>query len=96
MWAWEDFLQKGLSLPDSTCWSVLCLGMIAQEVREVLPRAVRDAGDVTCENGETLENFLMLDKVSTEQTTASRARTPGGTPFCDTTVHETSTQETGE
>ncbi|XP_036154868.1 myelin regulatory factor-like protein [Myotis myotis] len=37
-------------------------GMIAQEVREVLPRAVREVGDVTCENGETLENFLMLDK----------------------------------
>ncbi|XP_014306294.1 myelin regulatory factor-like protein [Myotis lucifugus] len=37
-------------------------GMIAQEVQEVLPRAVREVGDVTCENGETLENFLMLDK----------------------------------
>ncbi|KAI5934175.1 Myelin regulatory factor-like protein [Manis javanica] len=37
-------------------------GMIAQEVREVLPRAVREAGDVTCENGETLESFLMVDK----------------------------------
>ncbi|ELK02492.1 Myelin protein regulatory factor, partial [Pteropus alecto] len=37
-------------------------GIIAQEVREVLPRAVREVGDVTCENGETLENFLMVDK----------------------------------
>uniref|UniRef100_A0A8W4FHP5 Myelin regulatory factor like n=2 Tax=Sus scrofa TaxID=9823 RepID=A0A8W4FHP5_PIG len=37
-------------------------GMIAQEVREILPRAVKEAGDVTCENGETLENFLMVDK----------------------------------
>ncbi|CAK6443189.1 unnamed protein product [Pipistrellus nathusii] len=37
-------------------------GMIAQEVREVLPRAVREVGDVTCENGETLESFLMIDK----------------------------------
>uniref|UniRef100_A0A452E962 Myelin regulatory factor-like protein n=1 Tax=Capra hircus TaxID=9925 RepID=A0A452E962_CAPHI len=37
-------------------------GMIAQEVREILPRAVREVGDVTCENGETLENFLMVDK----------------------------------
>ncbi|XP_058529747.1 myelin regulatory factor-like protein [Ochotona princeps] len=37
-------------------------GMIAQEVQEILPRAVRDVGDVTCENGETLENFLMVDK----------------------------------
>ncbi|XP_012590601.1 PREDICTED: myelin regulatory factor-like protein [Condylura cristata] len=37
-------------------------GMIAQEVREILPRAIREVGDVTCENGETLENFLMVDK----------------------------------
>ncbi|EHH66487.1 hypothetical protein EGM_03490, partial [Macaca fascicularis] len=39
-------------------------GMIAQEVQEILPRAVREVGDVTCENGETLENFLMVDKLS--------------------------------
>ncbi|XP_013374858.1 PREDICTED: myelin regulatory factor-like protein [Chinchilla lanigera] len=37
-------------------------GMIAQEVQEILPRAVREVGDVTCENGEKLENFLMVDK----------------------------------
>ncbi|XP_045321347.1 myelin regulatory factor-like protein isoform X5 [Leopardus geoffroyi] len=37
-------------------------GMIAQEVREILPRAVKEVGNVTCENGETLENFLMVDK----------------------------------
>ncbi|KAM9672202.1 myelin regulatory factor-like protein [Trichechus inunguis] len=37
-------------------------GMIAQEVKEILPRAVREVGDVTCENGEKLENFLMVDK----------------------------------
>ncbi|XP_067553435.1 myelin regulatory factor-like protein [Pseudorca crassidens] len=37
-------------------------GMIAQEVREILPRAVREVGHVTCENGEMLENFLMVDK----------------------------------
>ncbi|XP_039101539.1 myelin regulatory factor-like protein [Hyaena hyaena] len=37
-------------------------GMIAQEVQEILPRAVREVGNVTCDNGETLENFLMVDK----------------------------------
>nr|XP_008255002.1 myelin regulatory factor-like protein isoform X1 [Oryctolagus cuniculus]XP_051702399.1 myelin regulatory factor-like protein isoform X1 [Oryctolagus cuniculus] len=37
-------------------------GMIAQEVQEILPGAVREVGSVTCENGETLENFLMVDK----------------------------------
>lgn len=41
--------------------------MIAQEVQEILPRAVREVGDVTCENGETLENFLMVDKVTPAQ-----------------------------
>ena len=42
--------------------------MIAQEVREILPAAVREVGDVTCENGETLEHFLMVDKVTARQT----------------------------
>ncbi|XP_043823624.1 myelin regulatory factor-like protein [Dromiciops gliroides] len=37
-------------------------GMIAQEVQEVLPRAVREVGDITCENGDKLDNFLMVDK----------------------------------
>ncbi|XP_008064822.1 myelin regulatory factor-like protein [Carlito syrichta] len=37
-------------------------GMIAQEVQEILPRAVREVGDITCENGEKLESFLMVDK----------------------------------
>ncbi|XP_074077149.1 myelin regulatory factor-like protein [Macrotis lagotis] len=37
-------------------------GMIAQEVQEVLPRAVREVGDITCENGDKLKNFLMVDK----------------------------------
>lgn len=45
---------------------LLFLGMIAQEVQEILPRAVREVGHVTCENGETLENFLMVDKVTTK------------------------------
>ncbi|KAM3925376.1 myelin regulatory factor-like protein [Leptodactylus fuscus] len=37
-------------------------GIIAQEVRNVLPHAVKEAGNVTCENGETIENLLMVDK----------------------------------
>lgn len=57
--------------------------MIAQEVREVLPRAVREAGDVTCENGETLESFLMVDKVTAE-------RHPHGAPPLGSTVHTAS------
>ncbi|XP_075715509.1 myelin regulatory factor-like protein [Rhinoderma darwinii] len=37
-------------------------GIIAQEVKNVLPHAVKETGNVTCENGETIENFLMVDK----------------------------------
>ncbi|XP_008934750.1 PREDICTED: myelin regulatory factor-like protein, partial [Merops nubicus] len=37
-------------------------GIIAQEVKELLPQAVREAGDVACNDGEKIENFLMVDK----------------------------------
>uniref|UniRef100_A0A673JT16 Myelin regulatory factor-like protein n=1 Tax=Sinocyclocheilus rhinocerous TaxID=307959 RepID=A0A673JT16_9TELE len=37
-------------------------GIIAQEVRELLPLAVREMGDITCVNGEKIDNFLMVDK----------------------------------
>lgn len=37
-------------------------GVIAQEVKELLPRAVRQAGDITCSDGETIKNLLMVDK----------------------------------
>lgn len=38
-------------------------GVIAQEVKELLPSAVKEVGDVTCVDGETIDNFLMVDKV---------------------------------
>lgn len=41
----------------------LYVGMIAQEVKEILPAAVKEVGDVTYTNGEKIENFLMVDKV---------------------------------
>ncbi|XP_042323937.1 LOW QUALITY PROTEIN: myelin regulatory factor-like protein [Sceloporus undulatus] len=37
-------------------------GVIAQEVQEFLPRAVRSVGNVICENGEKVDDFLMVDK----------------------------------
>ncbi|KAK3544940.1 hypothetical protein QTP86_029213, partial [Hemibagrus guttatus] len=37
-------------------------GIIAQEVKELLPTAVRDVGDVTCSDGQKIHNFLMVDK----------------------------------
>ncbi|XP_029901499.1 myelin regulatory factor-like protein [Myripristis murdjan] len=37
-------------------------GIIAQEVRELLPSAVTEVGDVMCADGEKIHNFLMVDK----------------------------------
>ncbi|XP_053575191.1 LOW QUALITY PROTEIN: myelin regulatory factor-like protein [Bombina bombina] len=37
-------------------------GIIAQEVKRVIPRAVKEVGNVRCGNGDTIENFLMVDK----------------------------------
>ncbi|XP_071357816.1 myelin regulatory factor-like protein isoform X2 [Trachinotus anak] len=37
-------------------------GIIAQEVKELLPSAVKEVGDVTCSDGERIHNFLMVDK----------------------------------
>ncbi|TRY94506.1 hypothetical protein DNTS_003536 [Danionella cerebrum] len=37
-------------------------GIIAQEVRDLLPSAVREMGDITCINGQTIDQFLMVDK----------------------------------
>ncbi|XP_040886145.1 myelin regulatory factor-like protein [Toxotes jaculatrix] len=37
-------------------------GVIAQEVKELLPSAVKEVGDVTCSDGEKIHNFLMVDK----------------------------------
>ncbi|XP_044126557.1 myelin regulatory factor isoform X2 [Bufo gargarizans] len=37
-------------------------GVIAQEVQEILPDAVKETGDVVCSNGETIENFLVVNK----------------------------------
>uniref|UniRef100_A0A8D2B2E3 Myelin regulatory factor n=1 Tax=Sciurus vulgaris TaxID=55149 RepID=A0A8D2B2E3_SCIVU len=37
-------------------------GVIAQEVKEILPEAVRDTGDVVFANGKTIENFLVVNK----------------------------------
>ncbi|OWK56091.1 Myelin regulatory factor-like protein [Lonchura striata] len=37
-------------------------GIIAQEVKRLLPEAVREVGDVACNDGEKIENFLMVDK----------------------------------
>lgn len=42
---------------------VQCTGVLAQEVRQVLPDAVRDTCDVTLPSGDTIENFQVVNKV---------------------------------
>ncbi|CAL8279110.1 unnamed protein product [Gadus morhua 'NCC'] len=37
-------------------------GIIAQEVKELLPAAVTQVGDIICSDGETIPSFLMVDK----------------------------------
>ncbi|XP_041636371.1 myelin regulatory factor-like protein [Cheilinus undulatus] len=37
-------------------------GIIAQEVKELLPSAVTEVGDISCSDGEKIHNFLMVDK----------------------------------
>ncbi|XP_051779705.1 myelin regulatory factor isoform X3 [Erpetoichthys calabaricus] len=37
-------------------------GVIAQEVKEILPDAVKETGDVVFANGETIENLLVVNK----------------------------------
>ena len=38
-------------------------GVIAQEIREVLPDAVQETGDVKLDNGKEVKNLLVVNKV---------------------------------
>lgn len=42
---------------------IIDTGVIAQEVREVLPDAVQEAGSIVLPNGQVIENFLLVNKV---------------------------------
>ena len=55
----EDFADS-VGIPE---YSRKDTGVIAQEVRDVLPDAVRETGDVPLPNGEVIENLLVVDKV---------------------------------
>lgn len=44
--------------------------MIAQEVQQILPEAVKEGGDVVCANGETIPNLLVVNKVNREHINA--------------------------
>lgn len=42
-------------------------GVIAQEVQQILPEAVKEGGDVVCSNGETIPKLLVVNKVTNSQ-----------------------------
>ncbi|KAI1309357.1 Myelin regulatory factor-like protein [Halotydeus destructor] len=39
-----------------------CTGVLAQEVRQILPDAVKETGDMVLANGEKIEKFLVVNK----------------------------------
>lgn len=41
---------------------VIDTGVIAQEIREVLPDAVQEAGSILLPNGDVIDNFLLVNK----------------------------------
>lgn len=38
-------------------------GVIAQEVQNIIPEAVKESGDVELPNGQKINNFLVVNKV---------------------------------
>lgn len=62
------FIYFHISFYDQWKWRLLHMlcpptGVIAQEVQQILPEAVKEGGDVVCANGETIANLLVVNKV---------------------------------
>ncbi|KAH8234348.1 hypothetical protein KR038_008082, partial [Drosophila bunnanda] len=57
----EFAVHSGLRRESDTR-EIVDTGVIAQEVREVIPDAVQEAGSVVLPNGEVIENFLLVNK----------------------------------
>jgi len=43
---------------------IILKGIMAQELREVIPDAVVESGNIVLENGDLVENFLHVNKVN--------------------------------
>lgn len=54
--------QSNASTEQSNVIDVIDTGVIAQEIREVLPDAVQETGSVLLPNGEVIDNFLVVNK----------------------------------
>jgi len=44
--------------------NIILKGIMAQELREVIPDAVVESGNIVLENGDLVENFLHVNKVN--------------------------------
>lgn len=61
----DDGIEGGLTaeqLRAHEAIDVIDTGVIAQEIREVLPDAVQEAGSVVLSTGEVIDNFLLVNK----------------------------------
>lgn len=58
----QQHQQKQQDQQDDDVIEVIDTGVIAQEVREVLPDAVLEAGSVLLPSGEIIDNFLLVNK----------------------------------
>lgn len=54
--------RTGTNTPQNDVNDIIDTGVIAQEVREVLPDAVQEAGSVLLPSGEVIDNFLLVNK----------------------------------
>ncbi|CAH1787339.1 unnamed protein product [Owenia fusiformis] len=58
-WKFKDEFAKAAGIPED---SINDTGVLAQEVKVILPDAVRETGDVVLSNGEVVDNFLVVNK----------------------------------
>lgn len=59
----EFALHSGLVEPGERVQEIIDTGVIAQEVQQVLPDAVREGGSIILPSGQVIDNFLHVNKV---------------------------------
>lgn len=54
--------NSGRAIENGSAVDIIDTGVIAQEIREVLPDAVQESGSVLLPSGEVIDNFLLVNK----------------------------------
>lgn len=54
--------RENSNAPQNDVIEVIDTGVIAQEIREVLPDAVQETGNILLPSGEVINNFLVVNK----------------------------------